>query len=445
MLTRTAYQLDEWERLYRTGGEPIVVDFRGLVADAMRTERYTHLLHPYPAKLLPQIPYFFLRSSLASASAPLTVADPFCGSGTVLLEAALCGHDVIGADTNPLARLVSRVKVTPVTDSAILTALEAINDAVPKIRDAAAPPVVNLTKWFQHGTIADLAKLRHAIKEVKTKSVREFLQVCLSVGVRKLSLADPRLSVPVRIDVSREKKYGPHYRELKAHIDQIDRVPALARFNEIVIRNAARMRSFRKEISAKPSVRIFNDARELDRRVAPSAVDLIITSPPYAGAQKYIRSSSLSLGWLDFAYEGELRTLERKTIGREHFSNSEVGTIAACGIPEADRILKSIEERNPLRAHIARAYLTEMEQALRSMHSILKPGGSLVLVAGPNTICGNHFDTPSYIEGLAHLVGFETRFCLIDHIRSRGLMTKRNKTASIISSEAVLCLRKSNR
>jgi len=43
---------------------------------------------------------------------------------------------------------------------------------------------------------------------------------------------------------------------------------------------------------------------------------------------------------------------------------------------------------------------------------------------------------------LAHRAGFATEFKLIDHIRSRGLMTKRNRTAGIIASECVLSLRK---
>lgn len=442
MLARHQYELEDWERRYQSRKKPIVVDFRSLVEDAVRPERYTHLLHPYPAKLLPQIPYFFLRSSLASGGSEQTVVDPFCGSGTVLLEAVLCGHQAIGADTNPLARLISKVKITPVSDSSILAALNVVNAAVPKIRQAEAPPVVNLATWFQKDTIIELAKLRLAIKEVKAKGAREFLQLCLSVCVRKLSLADPRLSVPVRINASRKKKYGPHYRQLKAHLEQIGRVSAIARFNETVVRNAARMKSFREATPATPRATIFDDARILDHHVPPSSVDLIITSPPYAGAQKYIRTSSLSLGWLDFAYEGELRALERKTIGREHFSKCEVGTLPKSGIQKADRVLKQIEELYPLRAHIAQAYLAEMRQALQSMHAILKPGGNLVLVTGPNTICGFQFDTPSYIQALAHATGFETRFCLIDHIRSRGLMTKRNKTASIISSEVVLCMRK---
>ncbi len=36
--------------------------------------------------------------------------DPFCGAGTVLLEAILCGKNALGADANPIARLISEAK-----------------------------------------------------------------------------------------------------------------------------------------------------------------------------------------------------------------------------------------------------------------------------------------------------------------------------------------------
>ena len=74
-----------------------------------------------------------------------------------------------------------------------------------------------------------------------------------------------------------------------------------------------------------------------------------------------------------------------------------------------------------------------MERALVSMHRVLRGGGNLILITGPNTICGQQFDTPSFLEEMAHRVGFTTRFKLIDHIRSRGLMTKRNKTVTDVA------------
>ena len=102
-------QLVGYYRSYQNDGEPIAVNFRSLVPELSKLERYTHLIHSYPAKLLANIPfYFFATDELCPQEE--TVLDPFCGTGTVLLEAALSGRTALGADANPLAELITNVK-----------------------------------------------------------------------------------------------------------------------------------------------------------------------------------------------------------------------------------------------------------------------------------------------------------------------------------------------
>ena len=68
-----------------------------------------HSMHPYPAKFIPQIPRALIE--LFHPGDDSAVLDPFCGSGTTLVEAASYGLQGIGVDLNPLATLVARVKV----------------------------------------------------------------------------------------------------------------------------------------------------------------------------------------------------------------------------------------------------------------------------------------------------------------------------------------------
>lgn len=437
------YSVAEWEDDYRRTLSPITVDFRHLGGAHVSTERYTHLIHTYPAKLLPQIPYVFLNSSLIyPRDNNVVVADPFCGSGTVLLEAALCGYDSIGADVNPLARLIAKVKTRPICPNKLNAALVKINRAITYIKKADIPAVVNISYWYNEQTIYELSKLRKAIAQIEPIAIREFMQVCFSVCARKVSLADPRMNVPVKINADRKHKYGPHYAQLEKHIRDLSNISVRDRFNRIVARNIERITTLHQHFKRNPKVALFRNAIGLERHKSIAEANIIITSPPYGGAQKYIRTSSLSLGWLDMAYEGELRALERTVIGREHYSSSEVGQRYSTGISQADEILEQVADHNRLRAHIAFSYLHEMEAALKSMYETLTRGGNLILVVAPNVVCGRHFDTPEFLEAIAQRVGFATRFKLVDHIKSRGLMTKRNKTANIIASEVVLCMRK---
>ena len=78
----------------------------------MRTAYATHNLHSFPAKFPPQLPRKFILSLTEPGD---TVLDPMAGSGTTLLEARLAGRHAIGFDIDPLALLLCRVKLSPLS------------------------------------------------------------------------------------------------------------------------------------------------------------------------------------------------------------------------------------------------------------------------------------------------------------------------------------------
>ena len=64
------------------------------------------------------------------------------------------------------------------------------------------------------------------------------------------------------------------------------------------------------------------------------------------------------------------------------------------------------------------------------------------MVIGNNTIAGYEFMTYKYLIEIAEKIGFSTELVLIDDIKSRGLMTKRNNTASEILREYIVIFSK---
>ena len=78
-----------------------------------------------------------------------------------------------------------------------------------------------------------------------------------------------------------------------------------------------------------------------------------------------------------------------------------------------------------------------MRDALATTVARLKHGGRLVLVVGNNTISGERFHTSKYLKQILMALGLELEVELLDNIRSRGLMTKRNKTAGVITREHI--------
>ncbi len=409
--------------------KPAEISFRQVVPWLKVGERASHYLHSYPAKLLPHIAHFFLANrSLVGADE--VVLDPFGGSGTVALETILSGRTALYADANPLGRLITAVKTRSIDPASLATASAKVREGFRRSRARKLPDVVNLEKWFDPGITSDLVRLRSAIGALEDENLRNFMRVTFSAVTRKASNSDPRFSVPVR------------YRDGEAR----NGVSAIDLFEAQLEANIARIGALGQVASLGIATPAGNDARQLTtavgERLPDDSVGMIISSPPYASAQKYVRAASLSLGWLDLAPSHGLRRLEDQTIGREHHAKASWGNVASTGIEHADVLIAEIARENASRAKIVVTYLIEMRAALTEAVRVLRPGGCFVLVIGDNTVCGRRFASSNYLRLMLEGMGMTTILSLVDQIPSRGLMTRRNKTAGIIASESVIVLRK---
>ena len=75
------------------------------------TKQYTHGIHPYPAMMIPQVARRLIGKYAREEG---ILFDPYCGSGTTLLEGMLADLVSTGTDLNPLARLIARTKTVPI-------------------------------------------------------------------------------------------------------------------------------------------------------------------------------------------------------------------------------------------------------------------------------------------------------------------------------------------
>jgi DNA modification methylase len=429
-------ELDSLLARYNASQAPVEVNFRTLMPIAGEPSTNAHLIHPYPAKLLANIPRFFLATLAAPPNSLLL--DSFCGSGTVLHEGALAGLRTAGSDSNPLARLIARAKLTPIEREGARSELAEVMAAFPRLTPD-IPDVVNRSYWFSDRISNDLGRLRAAISVCVSPEHRPLFDVSFSATVRRVSYADPRLSVPVKINPERSTRYGAKGNEVIRRLERLRRVDVGSLFWGIANQNIRRVPQIGPG-SPKSLPELFLDARSIGLNT--STVDLAITSPPYVGAQKYIRASSLSLGWLGLTPQGKLRPFEQRSIGREHLASTEPMEPTGTGIPAADSLLEQIWDRNPLRARIAQRYLLEMREAIKELARTMKEDAHLVLVVGPNLVTGLEFPTPAFVRSIAEQSGFRTRLHLLDSIDSRGLMTKRNRTAGIIQQESVFLMKR---
>jgi site-specific DNA-methyltransferase (cytosine-N4-specific) len=102
-------------------------------------------LHPYPAKFIPQIPHRLIR--LFPPQDGLPVFDPFCGSGTSLVEAQNLGFEALGVDLNPIATLMARVKTSPLPAGTQAALSEVVATAL-RANRRCVPDIPRLDHWF---------------------------------------------------------------------------------------------------------------------------------------------------------------------------------------------------------------------------------------------------------------------------------------------------------
>ena len=435
--------IDTFNSEYNRNGEPIRINFREIVSELNSTERYSHLIHSYPAKLLCHIPFFFLQTDYFCPTNGI-VLDPFCGTGTVMLEANISGRNAKGADANPLACLISRVKTTYIKKEDLQKTLGTIISRAKRCNTNDYLELPSISRWFSKSTILQLWHLECAIKNVKDIKHQDFFMMCLSNLVKKVSYADPSISVPVKLNPERFIQKPERMESIKFKLKTLENIDVYDKFENICQLNINRIDTLENIYSnGITSEIISNDARFLAKKdgskevLQDKSIDLILTSPPYAGAQKYIRSSWLNLYWLGTKNREDIRLLDKQNIGREDYHKAEIYRIVT-NIKAADDILNSLyNEGKNERAFIVGNYLNEMKSAIDESIRVLKTGGFMIIVIGNNTVCGRPFDTQDYLT-----TGLTLQFKLIDDIKSYGLMTKRNKTASRISCEWILVFKK---
>ena len=414
--------------------------FRQSCPEIPNTTYLTHKLHAYPAKFIPHIPRWFLREYGTTGG---TMLDPFCGSGTALVEANLLGIHALGVDINPLSRLLLRAKTELVEhpDDFARGCLQVVERAREHPPDY-TPEIPRYETWFMPQAREELARIFGYLltnPDDLPDAVRDFMLVCASASVRKVCNADPQISKPF---ISRQMRTRIEAGTVEQRALRIfDRTTRTFLDRKIkymrVLKNLSRMWGY------QPKSRMLegSDARTLEG-IGDHCVDTIITSPPYANAQEYFRSIKLELYWLNLVPDGSLAALNRALVGTERLTLAECQMPPAFGIPALDHDLAQIYPVDRKRAHIVLRYFQDMRSSIEQCYRVLKPGGYLGLVVGDNVIRKVPVATSSFMQDIAESVGFSTEEVGYDRIVARGLTPKRHETAGIIDVEWMLIFRK---
>ena len=258
------------------------------------TKQYTHCFHSYPAMMIPQVAGRILDEFGRNAK---LLFDPYCGTGTSLVEANLRGINAIGTDINPLARLIAKVKTTIIPLKLLDLHLERFNNFAFSIQlggkriKPKIPNFKNIDYWFKKDTQYWLAVIKEYIEEIDDRDVQDFFKVAFSETVREVSLTRNSEFKLHRIAHTKIRKFNPNV--LSIMIDKL-------------VRNRNGMAKYisLKRNKACSQIWDFNTVHRIPEDIIqPNSVDIVITSPPYGDSRTtvaYGQFSRLSNQWLGF-------------------------------------------------------------------------------------------------------------------------------------------------
>lgn len=411
-------------------------DFKNNMKNVIPSMDYlTHGIHPYTAKLIPHIPRYFIEKYTDKGE---IVLDPFCGSGTTLLEARLLERNAIGIDINPLARLISEVKTTPISAEKLDSAIQSVKAQLKKDANSTTVEFPNIGYWFCKDAQNELAGIKFIIERLSGNmdcNICKFLQLCFSSVIRKSSYADPRIA----------KTYKSK-RMIKKN--QSGWIPKPVQyFEEVLNKNFERVKALSEMLSSNGNyTRVFQgDARQISSILEQNGigeVDFIITSPPYINAQDYFRSYKLELWWSGLATPEEIRRLNKQAIGTESISGYNYSISPRSDYCYLNTILNKIWKIDKKKSYVVYNYFENMKQVLNQSYNVLKNSRHFCLITGCNTICGIHIPTYKIITQIAENNGFKLIELGTDEIKNRALPPERNHNGGFIKEEWITVFRK---
>jgi len=366
---------------------------------------HLHGIHPYPAMMHPFIPKNILKLFGNSVS---TVLDPFCGSGTVLLESKLQGKYSVGVDINPLAILITEVKLNPPKRKEILEFWKNFKDRLVRLfkekkskDNIELPNIPNLLYWFKENIAKDLTILREIIFEegdlFPSGRIEKFFKVCFGFTTREVSNIRKGEYKLYRISEEQLKHWNPD---------------VLKTFINIVEENIKKLLQF-YELYHNPNFDytrykvVEGDTKKLNMYIKEK-FDIMITSPPYGDSKTTVAYGDFSkyeLLWLGYP-EHKVKLIDKISLGGMRSSyNINIEDKSSILSQTIKEIAKN--DKNGKRVQDTKNFFIDLFITMKEIDKVMNPDGILVYVISNRLVRRVRIPTNIILREFAKDLGWE--------------------------------------
>ncbi|WP_160043660.1 DNA adenine methylase [Paenibacillus sp. USDA918EY] len=255
-------------------------------------------IHSYPAKAVPEM-INSLLINLKTHYNVRTVLDPFLGTGTVGLESKVLGLDFYGSDLNPLAVLLSKVKMLAIKNTDYIG--HQITEFMKKLNmsnsEGRAPYVIekfeNIDFWFKKNNIIELSFVKSEINWFLKKRTKKYKETFALILLTAFS------STIRSVSLTRNGEFKL-YKMSPSEIERFN-VNAINVFKNKIKNLLELLEITNKQYNKQTISEIhLSNAKSLFY-LENKKIDLVLTSPPYGDSKStvaYGQFSKLSLQWM---------------------------------------------------------------------------------------------------------------------------------------------------
>ena len=376
------------------------------------TKEYTHCFHTYPAMMIPQIARKLLDQYGVEGE---WLLDPYCGTGTSLVEASLFGMHSVGCDINPLVRLIAKSKLTPIDLKTLDSELDKLNDAlfkvefgVDKIPDLSTPEIPNLEYWFSEEVIKHLNYLLNCISKIENQEVKNFILVAFSETVREVSYTRTSAFKLHRMSAEKLENFNPD---------------VFGVFRKKLHRNREGIVAYlEKRKDVETSICDTNTANgDLPMPRPIGGYRLVITSPPYGDSQTtvaYGQFSRLSAEWIGLP---DARKIDKIAMGGQRTSQ----TLQNSPISNAINKISSIDTK---RAQEVNAFYIDLGNSIDVVAKMLAPRSTICYVVGNRRVKDIVLPTDEFVVSTFGKHGFLHKETIVRNIPNKRMPKKNSPT-----------------
>lgn len=393
------------------------------------SENLMHRIHAYPARF----PAFITTKAIKYAESKGvhvdTVADIFCGCGTVAYETVKANRHFWGCDINPVATLIARTKSRYYDNERLATYYERIEAEFALQAFDENDNIANNERvkyWFFQQQIEDLCKLKQAIESaIGDETYREFFLCAFSNILKSCSRW---LTKSIKPQVDPNKK--PHD-VMEAFANQVRMMQKANLMNEI-----------------NGGLADIETTNCLTKTVEQPFVDLLVTSPPYVTSYEYADLHQLSTLWL--GYTCDYRSFRKGTIGSVHGGN-HLHDHMNCLNHTGQDIVYKLFAIDKSKCRSVSQYYIDMQNAVKKVYELIRPGGATLFVIGNTEYKGVKIDNARHLIETLLDEGFEgvevdrrkiSNKILTPYRNSVGKFTTDKNSRKIYSEEFIIFAKK---